>query len=368
MSDHELADGRLRARIEQLSHADLVRFAMFSLTAARQGRGADALKSFADELIVCHVPLAIQDLLASVLASPDILSKIIAHLGTRDGGAHAALTCKTWRLAWNAVVATRKALGRAQWYCGDAPFGFTTAAPTQDVYVAPTAMASKDRTLYLFGHQLAALHADKLRLDEGHPEARYFPAPPGDVVVSEAYSDYILDAANHQTLVVDVAMADSAVYVLTNRSLRKFDGSELSSITLAAELTSADMRKASSTTDELLYRSEPGCRTEQVAFSLAWSGETLFLLLRFDVRAQGVPKGHATMISVDSELLDAREVPLPSSIDLPLKLAATDATLILGASAKRRGPNLFPLGVGAEIYVLTHQGGLLRRIRIDEPN
>lgn len=39
MLDHELADGRLRGRIEQLSHADLVRFAMFSLTATRQGQG-----------------------------------------------------------------------------------------------------------------------------------------------------------------------------------------------------------------------------------------------------------------------------------------------------------------------------------------
>jgi len=75
------------------------------------------------------------------------------------------------------------------------------------------------------------------------------------------------------------------------------------------------------------------------------------------------------VVSVDSELLEAHEVPLPGSIDLPLKLAATGTTLILGASAKRRTQNdLFPLGVGAELYVLTHQGGVLRRIRIDEPN
>ena len=383
MSDHELADGRLRARIELLSHADLVRFAMFSITATRQGRDADALKSFADKLIVGHMPLAYHDLLASVLASPDLLSKIIAHLGTRDGGAHAALTCKTWRSAWNAVVAMRKALGRAQWYCGPPPFGFTTAQPTEghyaphapDIWVPAFAMASKDSILYVFGEQIAALHVDNLRLDASHSHARYFPAPPGDVAVSEAYSDGVFAASTDQTIVVDVVMVDSAVYVLTNRSLLKFDGSELSSMTLAAELTSADMRKASSTTDEL-YSTEPGSfGCEQIAFSLAWSGDTLFLLLRFVDRVQSSdarPNNHArhaTVVSVDSELLEAHEVPLPGSIDLPLKLAATGTTLILGASAKRRTQNdLFPLGVGAELYVLTHQGGVLRRIRIDEPN
>ena len=364
MSDHELADGRLRARIEQLSRADLVQFAMFSIEATRRGQGADALKSFADELIVRRVPMASHDLFASVLSSPDLMRAIIANLGTRDGGVHAACTCKTWRSAWDAVVATRKALGRAEWFRGDVPFGFRTALPIEDVYLTPMAMAVKHGKLYVFGEQIAALQADKLRLGDAHLQSRYYRAPPGEVVVSEAYSAIFDGQAQvDQTLVVDVVMADAAVYVLTNKSLLKFEGAEPSSMSLAAQLTTADMREASAAALERRGAAR-GCLGEQVAFDLAWNGDRLFLLLRF---ADHVPD---TVVSVASDLSEAQDVPLPSCVDLPHKLAATSTTLIVAASAKRRTQRdgVYPFGVGAELYVLSHQGGLLRRIRIDEPH
>ena len=48
MSDNELADGRLQARIRQLPHADLVRLAMFSINASAQNvsrvRGLDIVR------------------------------------------------------------------------------------------------------------------------------------------------------------------------------------------------------------------------------------------------------------------------------------------------------------------------------------
>ena len=104
MSDHELADGRLRARIEQLSHAELVRFAVFSITATRQGQGANALKTFADELIVRHVPLAFHGLLASVLQSPDLLCQYISAPSGMDPGPTAGLVVILQRSSSTAVL------------------------------------------------------------------------------------------------------------------------------------------------------------------------------------------------------------------------------------------------------------------------
>ena len=171
MSDHDLADSRLRARFEPLSHEDLLRFAEFSITAIRKGGGANDLTAFMDVLIASRRQPA--ELYGRVLQSADLMRVIMSHLALLDGG-RAARTCKEWRTAWELLTPTKSTFTEAEWYYGvpavtaelEAEEGMVGISDNIDSPIEAMARdVDKDgERLYFFGSKMWRLHATALQL------------------------------------------------------------------------------------------------------------------------------------------------------------------------------------------------------------
>ena len=167
MSDHDLADARLRLRFEPLSHEDLLRFAEFSITAIRKGGGANDLTAFMDALIASRRQPV--ELYGRVLQSADLMRVIISHLALVDGG-RAARTCKEWRAAWELLMPTKSTFKEAEWYYG-VPAELQETDDINDNIDYPIEAMAKDvgkhgERLYFFGSKMWRLHASALQLKE----------------------------------------------------------------------------------------------------------------------------------------------------------------------------------------------------------
>eukprot|EP00900_Chrysochromulina_parva_P004579 jgi/Chrpa1/14121/Chrysochromulina_OHIO_Genome00002583-RA len=171
MSDHDLADWRLRARFEPLSHEDLLRFAEFSITAIRKGGGANDLTAFMDALIASRRQPA--ELYGRVLQSADLMRVIISHLALVDGG-RAARTCKEWRTAWEWLTPTKSTFTEAEWYYG-VPAELEGMVWVYDNIDYPVEAMARDvdkdgERLYFFSSKMWRLHATALQLKENQSE------------------------------------------------------------------------------------------------------------------------------------------------------------------------------------------------------
>lgn len=416
MSDHDLADSRLRARFEPLSHEDLLRFAEFSITAIRKGGGANELTAFMDALIASRRQPA--DLYGRVLQSADLMRVIMSHLALVDGG-RAARTCKEWRTAWELLMPTKSTFTETEWYYGVPAEleGMVGIYDNIDYPIEAMAMdIEKDgERLYFFGSKMWRLHASALQLKENQSviskrtntaeaatqaeeihdgEVGGYGFVSGETYGGDDDSPPVGPDGHRGQYPIGAILTASHAYFLTRWNLCKMERSGeagLSTMTLDKDVSWLRLGKAagwpaspsnfdgpSITASRLLVDCEPNSFDSHFLFSLAWSGDEIFVLLRCK-QPHGQPSfATSAVVAMDAHLDDMRNVPLPDCIRSARQIAATHSVLIV--AALRYNPSSGPSEFGAaDIFILTLPsrgkdaassrpgGALLRRIPMYEP-
>ena len=417
MSDHDLADSRLRARFEPLSHEDLLRFAEFSITAIRKGGGANELTAFMDALIASRRQPA--ELYGRVLQSADLMRVIMSHLALVDGG-RAARTCKEWRTAWELLMPTKSTFTETEWYYGVPAEleGMVGIYDNIDYPIEAMAMdIEKDgERLYFFGSKMWRLHATALQLKENQSvisrrtntavaatqaeEIHSAGEVGGYGLISGKTYGFHNDSppvgpdGHRGQYPIGAILTASHAYFLTRWRLVKMERSGeagLSTMTMDKDVSWFQLCKAagwptspgnfdgpSITASRLLVVSEPYSFDSHFLFSLAWSGDEIFVLLRCK-QPHGQPSfATSAVVAMDAHLDDMRNVPLPDCIRSARQIAATHSVLIVAALRYNPSSGLSEFGA-ADIFILTLPyrgkdaassrpgGALLRRIPIDEP-
>lgn len=400
-------------RFEPLSHEDLLRFAEFSITAIRKGGGANDLTAFMDALIASRRQPV--ELYGRVLQSADLMRVIISHLALVDGG-RAARTCKEWRAAWELLMPTKSTFKEAEWYYG-VPAELQETDDINDNIDYPIEAMARDvdkhgERLYFFGCKMWRLHASALQLKENQhvistrtntAEA----ATPAEVIHDEGYghisgetygddndSPPIGPDGHRGQYPIGAILTASHAYFLTRWNLFKMERSGeagLISDSMTSEVCWFRLCKAagwpaldgnldgpSITASRLLVDCEPCSFDCHFLFSLAWSGDEIFVLLRCK-QPHGQPSfATSAVVAMDGNLDDMRNMPLPECITSARQIAATRSVLIV--AALRYNPSLSPSeSDAADIFILTLPnrgkdaassrpgGALLRRIPIYEP-
>ena len=397
MSDHDLADARLRLRFEPLSHEDLLRFAEFSITAIRKGGGANDLTAFMDALIASRRQPV--ELYGRVLQSADLMRVIISHLALVDGG-RAARTCKEWRAAWELLMPTKSTFKEAEWYYGvPAELEFTpwdVVEGMEDINIDyPIEALARDvdkdgERLYFFGSKMWRLHATALQLKENQSvisrrtntaeaatqaeEIHSAGEVGGYGLISGKTYGFHNDSppvgpdGHRGQYPIGAILTASHAYFLTRWRLVKMERSGeagLSTMTMDKDVSWFQLCKAagwptspgnfdgpSITASRLLVVSEPYSFDSHFLFSLAWSGDEIFVLLRCK-QPHGQPSfATSAVVAMDAHLDDMRNVPLPDCIRSARQIAATHSVLIV--AALRYNPSSSPSEFGAaDIFILT---------------